>query len=677
MSKKEEKNANKRIEKLRSVVAGHQHLYNVLDQPEISDEAYDSLMRELIALEKKYPQFHTENSPSVRVGGEPLGSFSKAKHSVRQWSLDNVFNFEELTGWQDKIKRILDKEYEKKSPALVYCAELKIDGLKIVLTYTKGELVRATTRGDGITGEDVTHNIKTIGSIPLLLKEKVDMTVSGEIWLSHKEFERINKERKKNDEPLFQNPRNAAAGTLRQLDPKVTAGRRLDTFIYDINEAKEGILKKWSTQTEELELLKELGFKVDGHYSICRDLNDVEKFYNKWTKEKEKQDFGIDGVVVKVNSVELQKKLGHTGKSPRFAIAYKFPAEQVTTTVKDITLQVGRTGVLTPVAELAPVFVDGSTVSRATLHNEDEIKRLDVRVGDTVILQKAGDVIPDIVSVVTALRKGDEKAYKFPRKVVACGGGGKIERIPGQAAWRCVAKDSKEQLRQKFYYFVSKKAFNIDGLGPRILDILIDKKLIQSFSDIFKLSAKDISSLEGLGEKSAENLISEIKEARYTTLPRFIISLSIEGVGEETAHDLSKYFGTFKAFQKAKLDELKKIDGVGDVVAQSISKWFTKKKNIELIKNLFKYVLVEEDAQSAVSKKFDGLSFVITGTLESLSRDEAKEKIRMYGGSISSTVSKNTSFVVVGENPGSKYDKAESLGIEMWDEAAFLGELDM
>lgn len=674
MKKNKNQDTRERIERLRKVITEHQYLYNVIDQPEISDEAYDSLMRELILLEKDYPEFNIQNSPSVRVGGEPLGSFQKVKHTARQWSLDNVFNFEELIGWQDKLYRFLDKEYENKRPTVVYCAELKIDGLKIVLTYKKGELVQAATRGDGSVGEDVTHNIRTVGSVPLSLKEKIDITVSGEIWLSQKEFNRINKERQKKGEPVFQNPRNAAAGTIRQLDPKITAKRKLDTFIYDLNEL-DGI-KEQSTQVEELELLKKLGFKIEEHYKLCKSLTDVEKFYNNWTKEKENQDFGVDGVVVKVNSTELQKRLGHTGKSPRFAIAYKFPAEQVTTVVKDITLQVGRTGVITPVAELVPVFVDGSTVSRATLHNEDEIKRLDVRIGDTVILQKAGDVIPDIVSVVATLRKGSEKLYKFPKKVAACGDGGSIERIPGQAAWRCVAKDSKEQLKQKFYYFVSKKAFNIEGLGPRIIDLLLDKKLLFDFADIFTLKTKDLSPLEGLGDRSAEKLVKEISAARKTTLPRFIISLSIDGVGEETAHDLASYFGSFKNFQKTTIDELKKIDGVGDIVAQSIIDWFEVKKNKDLLKKLLKYVLLRE-SESNVSKKFEGMSFVITGTLSSLNRDDVKEKVRMRGGTISSSVSKNTNFIIAGSNPGSKYDKAISLGVDVWDEATFLGELDM
>ncbi len=676
MKKPTQTGTKDRIEKLRDLVAHHQHLYHVLDQPEISDEAYDSLLRELISLEEEFPQYQIENSPSMRVGGTLLESFTKTTHSVRQWSLDNVFNFEELSKWQEKLQRILIKEYEGKLPKLEYCAELKIDGLKIVLTYVGGALVRAATRGDGIIGEDVTHNIRTIGSIPLTLSRAVDITVAGEIWLSKREFERINRERKKNDEPLFQNPRNAAAGTIRQLDSKITASRKLDSFIYDISHiAGDGL--EWKTQTEELELLRELGFKVEGHYKLCKSITDIEKFYNTWTEKKEKQDFGVDGIVAKVNDVALQEKLGHTGKAPRFVVAYKFPAEQVTTTVHDIVLQVGRTGVVTPVAELEPVFVDGSTVSRATLHNEDEIKRLDVRVGDTVILQKAGDVIPDIVSVITSLRKGTEKPYKFPKKVMACGGDGRIERVPGQAAWRCVAKDSPEQTRQKLYYFVSKKAFNIDGLGPRILDLLFEKKLIKTFPDIFELKAKDLSPLEGLGEKSADNIISQIKEAKRVSLHRFIISLSIDGVGEETAYDLARHFGSFKVLQKTNEEELMKIDGVGDIVARSIVHWFKQKKHQDMLKRLLRHVNIEEGGVKETSTKFEGLTFVITGTLDSMSRDEAKEKVRLRGGAVSSTVSKNTDYVIVGANPGSKAQKAETMGVEMWDEDAFLAELDM
>lgn len=673
MKKKISKEVEKRIKQLQNTLTDHQNLYHVVDKPEISDEAYDSLMRELILLEKTYPGDKTRTSPSVRVGGEPLSSFKKTKHMIRQRSLDNVFSYKELAEWEEKLERILKREFEI-TKKLTYCAELKIDGLKAVLTYENGEFVRGATRGDGVIGEDVTHNLKTIGSIPLKLTKKINITVSGEVWLSHAEFKKINKRRKKNNEPLFANPRNAAAGTIRQLDPKVTASRRLDTFIYDINHLENGndTISNPKTQIEELDLLKKLGFKVDQHYKECHTLSDIEKFYTSWIGKREKEDFGIDGAVIKVNDTSLQKMLGHTGKAPRFAVAYKFPAEQVTTVVENIVLQVGRTGVLTPVAHLKPVLVDGSMVSRATLHNEDEITRLDIRIGDTVILQKAGDVIPDIVEVVRSLRSSKQKPYKFPKKVTACGGNGSIERVPGQAAWRCVEKDSHSQLKQKFYYFVSKKAFNIDGLGPRIIDLLLEQNLITSFDDVFSLKTGDLEHLPGLGVASAENLIAAINVSKKTTLPRFLISLSIDGVGEETAHDIAAYFGTLKAVTAAKESNFERIDGVGDTVARSLYLWFKDTDNKRLIKNLLKHVSIEKISQKGMSNKLDGKTFVITGTLDHLSRDEAKEKVRIHGGVVSNSVSTKTDFVVAGKNPGSKFDKAQELGVTILDEKAFL-----
>lgn len=673
MNKKDVTETQKRIEQLRRTIENHQHLYHVLDSPQISDEAYDSLMRELIDLEQEFPELKSDTSPSARVGGEPLESFKKVKHKDRQWSLDNVFNEEELSKWEEKLLRIFEREFEIVNPKLFYCTELKIDGLKIVLTYENGSLIQGVTRGDGVTGEDVTHNLKTIGSVPLTLPKRINLSVGGEIWLGHTEFNRINKERAKKDEPLFANPRNAAAGTIRQLDPKITAERKLDSFMYDLNsvENADDTVSIPTTQVGELELLKELGFKIEPHFKLCDSLEEVYSFYKQWIKKKEKQDFGIDGAVVKVNDLKFQKMLGFTGKSPRFAIAYKFPAEQVTTVVEDIVLQIGRTGVLTPVAHLKPVTVAGSTVSRATLHNEDEIRRLDVRIGDTVILQKAGDVIPDIVEVVKELRSGKEKEFIFPKKVSACGGDGSIERIKGQAAWRCVSKDSFEQQKQKFYYFVSKKALNIDGLGPRIIDLLFANNLISSYDDIFTLKKGDLQDLEGLGEKSADKLLDAIEKARIITLPKLIIGLSIEGVGEETAHDLSNHFGSLKDIQDATLNELENIEGVGGVVANSIFKYFKNKENQDLIKNILKYVEISNESKKT-SKKLLGKKFVLTGTLHSYGRDEAKEKIRLLGGTVSSSLSKNIDFVVAGESPGSKLEKAEKLGVEILDEKGFL-----
>lgn len=667
----------KQVEQLRKTIKSHSHLYHVLDKPEISDEAYDSLIRELVEYEEKYPKLKSTTSPSVRVGGSPLESFQKTTHKERQWSLDNAFNNKELIKWEEKLLRILKHEFEIHKQDISYCCELKIDGLKVVLTYENGEFVQGATRGDGFIGEDVTHNLKTIVSIPLKLNKKINITTGGEVWLSHKEFDRINKKRDKEKEPLFVNPRNAAAGTIRQLDPKIAAERNLSCFMYDIDniEFSDDKVKIPKTQIEKLKLLSDLGFDVEPNFFIGKNISEIETFYKKWITKKEKTDFGVDGIVVKVNDLKLQTMLGFTGKSPRFSIAYKFPAEQVTTQIEDIVLQIGRTGVLTPVAHLKPVEVAGSTVSRATLHNEDEIKRLDVRVGDTVILQKAGDIIPDIVEVVKDLRNGKEKKFVFPKKVAICGGDGSIERIEGQAAYRCVSKNSFEQQKQKLYYFVSKKAFNIEGFGPRIVDLLLDNGLITTYDDIFTLRQGDISDLPGLGEKSAINLIDSIEKSKKIKLPKFIISLSIDGVGEKTALDIANYFSSLDKIRNTMKEEFEVIDGIGSVVAQSLHDWFNSKKNINLLESLLHVIKVSEPNKKYFDKKFAGRTFVLTGTLSSLSRDEAKEKIRLLGGTISSSVSKKTDFVVVGETPGSKFKKAKELDITILDEKSLLSKI--
>lgn len=652
----------KRHSKLKKLVLHHQELYHTKDAPEISDEAYDSLVKELDQIEKEYPEL--KSNVSQNVGSKLQEAFKKTKHLVRQWSFDNVFNFEELQKWQDKIERILKKEGEDVKD-LEYTCELKIDGLKAVLTYKDGFFVTGATRGDGVMGEDVTENLKTIKSIPLKLNEKIDLVAVGEIWMSHKEFERINEERKKSGEPLYMNPRNSGAGTIRQLDSVAVAKRNLVSFVYDI----DLIDNKLPTQEEELKKLKKLGFNVNPSFRVCRNLTEVQKYYQEYLKKKETFDYGVDGIVVKVNDVRFQSILGYTGKSPRFGIAYKFPAMETTTKIKDIILQIGRTGVITPVALLEPVLVDGSMVSRATLHNEDEIKRLDLRIGDTVIIQKAGDVIPDIVKVIKELRSGSEKVYKFPKKVLACGGDGRIERIPGQAAWRCVNRNSYEQLKRKFHYFVSKKAFNIDGLGPQIVDKFLELGLITNFDDIFTLKEEDILPLEGFKEKSVKNLLRAILQSKEITLSRFLVSLSIDQVGEETAIDLANHFGSLEKIRRASFEEIDVIEGVGNVVAKSVYDWFKDKENSNLVDRLLNYVKIENP--KVVSKKFSGKTFVLTGTLESFSRDEVKAIIRSLGGNVSSSVSRGTDYVVAGEKAGSKLDNAKKLGVKVLSEEEF------
>lgn len=676
--KKASKETIERLAKLKKTIEFHRHAYHSLDKPEITDEAYDSLVRELDGLESEYPELKSSDSPSERVGGAPLEEFTKVKHAVRQWSFDDVFDLGELEKWDEKVRNFV-KKAGLVNEKIEYCCELKIDGLKVVLTYEDGLLVQAATRGDGEIGEDVTQNVKTIRSIPLELISPKSVIVVGEIWIAKDVLEKINRGREKSGEPIFANTRNLAAGSIRQLDPKVTASRKLDSFIYDIDMIKtpeQGGMKneKPETQSDELRLLTGLGFQTNPFYKVFDNLQGVQKFYEEWTKKKETLQYVLDGIVIKVNSRKIQQALGYTGKSPRWGVAYKFPAVQVTTVVDDILFQVGRTGVITPVASLRPVKVAGSTVSRATLHNEDEIRRLDVRIGDTVVLQKAGDVIPDIVSVVKELRTGKEKKFIWPTHIAACGGLGKIERVPGEAAWKCSSKDSYEQQKRKFYYFVSKKCFDIDGLGPKIIDVLMDNNLVATFDDIFTLKRGDLLALPRFAELSVDNLLASIEKAKKVTLPRFLTSLSIPQVGEETAYDLVEYFSdkdsVLERLARASKEEIESIHGVGPVVAAAVYSWFRDEDNIKLVRNLTKYVTIEDPTKTG-DRSLTGLTFVFTGTMPTLERIDAENMVRQKGGEISSTVSKKTSYVVAGENPGSKLDKAQTLGVKVLDEDGF------
>ncbi len=666
----------KRAKKLRNLVDYHRALYHEQDQPEISDEAYDSLLKELIDIEGRYPELKSFNTPTERVGGAPLEFFEKVKHAIPQWSFDNVFNKEELLEWEARAKRFLKKETDN-VPNFSFCVEHKIDGLKIILTYEKGVLVKGATRGDGLVGEDITQNLKTIEDIPLKLSKSVNIIVVGEAWLPKSQLKKINEKRKEKNEALFANARNAAAGSLRQLDSRIVKERNLRAFVYDIDDLNirdEGISVP-KTQTDELKLLKSLGFVVNPSFAHCQSILEVEKYYDTWRKRRETEDYGMDGLAIKINEISVQKSLGYTAKSPRYAIAYKFPAEEVTTVVEDILFQVGRTGVITPVAKLRPVLVDGSTVSRATLHNEDEIKRLDIRIRDSVILKKAGDVIPDIVRVLKELRSGKEKPFSFPKKIPECGGDGSIERVPGQSAYRCVVKDSSAQLERKLEYFVSRKAFDIDGLGKRIVKQLMEEGLISSFADIFTLKKGDIVNLEGFGELSADNLIEAINSSREISLPRFLTSLSIPQVGEETAEDLAKYFGTLSGVLNASEEELSSIEGVGPIIAKSVYTWFRDLGHKNSLEKLLREIKVLDFKNESGDRPLKGLTFVLTGSLSTLSRDEAKEKIKSLGGSVSASVSSKTSFVVVGEEPGEKAKQAERLGVSILNEGEFLKKI--
>lgn len=662
----------KRIQKLRELINHYRYQYHVMDIEEISPEALDSLKKELVELEEKYPKYFDANSPTQRVAGKPLDKFKKVTHKVRQWSFADAFSEDDIKDFNERLNRFLKRD---SNANIEYVCELKIDGLKVVLEYKDGELVQAATRGDGVIGEDVTHNIRTIESIPLKLKNKIDVIVEGEVWLSKSNFEKLNKIQEKNGEPLFANPRNIAAGSIRQLDPKVSASRKLDVFIYDIAllDVKTENISIPKTQEEELKLLQKLGFKVNNHFKKVSNVNEVIKFWHHWQNVYKKQDYMIDGVVVKTNDIKLQQELGYTGKTPRFGIAFKFPTEQVTTEVLDIKLQVGRTGVITPVAILKPVSVLGSIVSRATLHNEDEIERLDIRIGDTVILQKSGDVIPDIIQVLKDLRPEKSRPFKFPKKVDGCGGDGSIERIPGQAAYRCVILDSEQLTKRKLYHFVSKKCLDIDGLGPKQIDLFMENDLISDFIDIFTLKKGDIEILPRMGEKSAQNIIDSIEHAKNTDMYRLLFALSIPQVGEETARDIAEVCDyDFSKLRKMSLNDFENIYGIGEVVAKNIYDWFQLEKNNILLDKLLEFIKIKKPIKGEKKNEFfNGKSFVLTGSLTKYSRDEAGEIIRKLGGNIVGSVSKKTDYVLAGENAGSKLDRANELGVTILSEEEF------
>jgi DNA ligase (NAD+) len=656
-----------RYRKLVDSINHYRVQYHVYDKEEISQAALDSLKHELSEIEAKYPAIIASDSPSQRVAGKPLPQFKKVRHEVEQWSFNDCFTPEEFKEFDARVKRFLGASAEP-----TYACELKIDGLKIVFTYEKGFLKTAATRGDGVVGEDVTQNVRTIESVPLSLSRPIDIIVEGEVWMSAKNFERLNAEQAKAGKPLYANPRNVAAGSIRQLDPTLTAARKLDAYIYDVARTSE---KFPATQIEELDYLRALGFKVNPHHVFAKNADEVISYWAAWKDKGRHQEYWIDGVVVKVNERNYEERLGYTGKAPRFAIAFKFPAEQVTTILEGIVLQVGRTGVITPVAHLKPVQVAGTTVSRATLHNEDEIKALDARIGDTVILQKAGDVIPEIIDVVKDLRPKNAKAYKWPTHVPECGGDGRIERVPGTAAWRCVNLDSFSVIRRRFHNFVGKHALDIVGFGKERVDMMLEKGLIQHYNEIFTLTEGDLLTLEGFAEVSAKKLIESIQRSREVELARLIVGLSIPQVGEETAIVLAQQFRTIDALATASVEDLEKINGVGPIVAKDVVTWFALKRHKDLLERLKKVLIIKSPPKEAKVQPLAGKTFVLTGSLSTMSRDEAKAKIRALGGDVSSSVSKKTTYVVAGEEAGSKLDKARDLGVEVLTESDFIAML--
>lgn len=662
MNKVEGKN---RITELRALIERHRVLYYIHDAPEISDEVYDSLMKELVSLEREFPEFNTPLSPTHRVGGEAIAKFVKVTHDVKQWSFDNVFSFDELEDWEDRNVTLLSKEDITQKPS--YVAEMKIDGLKVILTYKDGVFVRAATRGNGEVGEDITENIRTVKTIPLTLPEKLSITVIGEAWIKKKDLEKINKLRREEELPLYANTRNLAAGTLRQLDPKIVAGRNIQIYAYDIEpysaEASRGNGGKFASQVEELEALERFGFLVNKDRKVCSNLKEVQTFYEKWVDKRETEDYGIDGIVIKVNERTLWDMLGYTARSPRAGIAYKFPAQEVATKLLAITCQVGRTGAVTPVAELELVLLAGSVVARATLHNADEIGRLDVRVGDTVALRKAGDVIPEIFDVFKELRPKSSVVFVMPKDCPSCGT--PLSRVDiGKelsAALYCKNKSCPAQHLEGLVHFVSKKGMNIEGLGEKIIETFHDIGLITDAASIYDLKKGDIEGLEGFGDKSAENIIDSIKGSRTVTLHRVLYSLGIRHVGEQTAKDIAKHFTSLDDISSASVEELAHVEGVGEKVAEALVSYFADPSNKAFLARLLPHLTVTSEKVSTDGKLFNKV-FVITGTLPTLSRDDAKDLIEKNGGKVAASVSKNTDYLLAGEGGGSKRTDAEKLG---------------
>lgn len=662
--------AKQRIGKLKKEINRHRYLYHVLDKPEISDAALDSLKKELAQLEEKFPEFITPDSPTQRVGGEALDRFRKVKHEKPMLSLNDVFDEEEFLKWVERIKKLAPTD------EFDFYAEVKMDGLAVSLFYEKGLFVRGATRGDGQTGEEVTENLKTVEAIPLRLdleklsekerqKAAVRLEVRGEVYMRRDIFDELNKEQKKRGEKIFANPRNAAAGSIRQLDPKIAASRKLNFFAYDL---VTDLGQK--THQESHQLAEKMGFPVNPHNRFCQSSEEVIKYREKIAEKRSKFPYWIDGVVVNVNNLDLFRKLGRVGKSPRGALAFKYPAEQATTIVEDIQVQIGRTGALTPVAHLKPVKVAGSTVSRATLHNFDEIKRQGVKIGDTVIIQKAGDIIPEVVRVLPGMRTGQEKEFRMPRHCPVCGS--PVVKKPNEVAYYCSNKKCFATQKEEIYHFVSKKAFDIEGLGPKIVDQLLAADLIKNPADIFTLKKEDLEPLERFAEKSAGNIIKAIEKSKNISLPRFIYALGIRHVGEETAYLLAEHFGSLEKLSRAGKEELCRIHEIGEVVAESIADFFRDKEKSNLIDKLVKNGVKIKSETIKKEKPLQGIKFVLTGSLKMLTRDEAKQKIRRQGGEISSAVSRETDYLVVGEDPGSKYEKAKKLGLKIIAEKEFL-----
>ncbi|WP_164670131.1 NAD-dependent DNA ligase LigA [Virgibacillus doumboii] len=657
----DKKQAQEKIAELRELLNQYNHEYHVLDHPSVPDAEYDQKMQELRKLEEEFPGLVTADSPTQRVGGEPLDAFQKVQHNVPMLSLGNAFNANDLRDFARRAAQGTD------DPISFVC-ELKIDGLAISLTYENGTFVRGATRGDGTTGEDITSNLKTIRSIPLSIKEKETIEVRGEAFMPHKSFVAMNKEREAKEEEPFANPRNAAAGSLRQLDPKIAAKRSLDIFLYGVGEWEAGTLESHS---ERLDYLKELGFKTNPEWRKCETIDDVIEYVEYWENERPNLNYEIDGIVIKVDNLAQQEELGFTAKSPRWAIAYKFPAEEALTTLREIELSVGRTGVITPTAILDAVKVAGTTVKRASLHNEDLIREKDIRLGDTVVIKKAGDIIPEVVRAVEDKRTGNEKEFFMPDECPACGS--ELVRLEEEVALRCINPNCPAQLKEGLIHFVSRNAMNIDGLGEKVIIQLFQENLIQTIADLYRLNREDLLQLERMGEKSVANLLKAIDTSKDNSLERLLFGLGIRFVGSKAAKTLAEHFETMENLQHATYDDIIAINEIGEKMADSIVRYFAEEEVTELLSELKSLNLnmeykgpkkqdIDEDSE------FSGKTVVLTGKMEILTRSEAKAAIEQLGGSVTGSVSKKTDIVIAGDDAGSKLDKAQKLGITIWNE---------
>ncbi|RXJ02396.1 NAD-dependent DNA ligase LigA [Anaerobacillus alkaliphilus] len=660
--------AENKLAELREKLEEYGYHYYVLDKPIVSDAEYDQAMNGLIQIENEYPDLITEDSPSVRIGGEPLPHFEKVQHEIPMLSLGNAFNEQDLRDFDRRVT-------EGFGGAVTYACELKIDGLAVSLKYEKGRFVLGATRGDGTTGENITNNLKTVRSIPMRLKEAVDLEVRGEAFMPKKSFEKLNEAKREAGEEPFANPRNAAAGSLRQLDPKIAAKRNLDIFLYSLAQIKD---KELSSHTEALEYMSQLGLKTNKEARHCKNIDEVIEYVDSWLDKRPHLPYEIDGIVIKVDSLEAQKKLGFTAKSPRWAIAYKFPAEEVVTTLEGIELSVGRTGVVTPTALLTPVQVAGTTVKRASLHNEDLIRQKDLKIGDKVVIKKAGDIIPEVVNVLEELRTGEEVEFHMPTHCPACES--ELVRLEEEVALRCINPKCPAQIREGLIHFVSRNAMNIDGLGERVITQLFEHELIQDVADIYKLQRDELLNLERMGEKSVDNLLQAIETSKGNSLEKLLFGLGIRFVGAKAAKTLAQHFENIDGLHEASEEELVAINEIGIKMAESIVRYFNTPEVGELISELkslgvnteYKGPKIEVSGNSIFLNKI----IVLTGKLEILSREEAKEKIEALGGKVTGSVSAKTDLLIAGEKAGSKLTKAESLGIDIWNEERLVEELN-